>query len=42
MTDPPQHRDLPADEQTAVQMAEAAGQSAAEWELISWRLMPVN
>lgn len=39
MTDPPQHRDLPADEQTELQMAEPAGQSAAERKLISWSLM---
>lgn len=41
MTDPPQHRDLPADEQTSLQMAELAGQSLGEWKLISWSLMPV-
>lgn len=41
MADPPQHRDLPADEQTPRQMAELAGQSLAEWKLISWSLMPV-
>lgn len=41
ITDPPQHRDLPADEQTGLQMAELAGQSVGEWKLISWSLMPV-
>lgn len=41
ITDPPQHGDLPADEQTPLQMAELAGQSLCEWKLISWSLMPV-